>query len=131
MEYRRTVIYKRRGKQQTKWVNAKKALNNGPATNRYKFLAPRVTRVAKGTYSQGKGLVTRNRRRGRYIQAQVSKAIGETVKQRIKSQFKDIWVGYGFTRSREALPIVHSPTWRPDEENIHIPELYLGLKKLG
>ena len=130
-EYRRKLIYSPKGrKQQTKFVSVSKGYNKGKAIDRYDFTKPTKSKVNKGATTDRIAIRTgRGKRAGKtFYQGQVAKAIQEIVVQNVKRQFRDIRVGYRFVRSKEKLDLLNSPTWRPDEANIHIPELWMGIK---
>lgn len=135
VEYRRPVIYNPKGRrQQRQWVNSTRAVNEGPATDRYRHTTGATRSRIGGKKAKDRAMTNSikvsglRRRKGKtYFSVQVAKAIGFMVRQEIRRQFRDIYSSYRFTRSREPLPIIDKK-WKPDGANIHIPVLSLGLK---
>ena len=135
IEYRRDIIYRTsRVKQRSRWVGVSRGLSPGYATDRYKFTAryKALTAEKKGRLTDRIGIRSiRPRGRGKTIyQTRVADAINSTVAGEVRRAYRDVWVGYRFTRSKESLPI-KDDRWRPSGQNIHIPEIYLGMKRLG
>lgn len=111
--YRRKLIY--RG-QPTKYVKLSEAFRRRGRRemDRWRFVNPnRETRVGRDNATREQLYARRGRPsvafrstiRGSQIdiRAQVSRAIHEVVKYKVKSKFRDVWAGYFFIRSREPL----------------------------
>jgi hypothetical protein len=135
-EYRRKLIYSPKGRKvQSKLVSPSKGFNKGKAIDRNRFLKPIRSKLGKTTYTDKPAFrFASSRRKGlTRVSGVVAKAIQEIVVQNVKRQFRDIRTGYRFVTSKELpLPLLDlqrsGNSWRPDEQNVHIPELWLGVK---
>lgn len=141
IEYRRAVIYHRRG-QKAKWVPASKSATGAGknAVDRWKYLDPKSRNINRKFKSSGKSsLIARltTSKRGKVsASVLVARAIQEVTVASVKRQFKDIWFSYGFaTDQKQPLPIKnHQPRnkpWKPSGANENVPVIRMGPKFAG
>lgn len=124
LEYRRHMIYgaKRKSKLWTTARNANRGNDRG--LSRYDFSDKSSIKTGdKGLYyrlrSDPKNSVS--------ARIEVTKAVQSQIRDIMRRNYRGINITYGFTKSRERLPIFSD--WKPDGENIHVPVMRFFVKK--